>query len=420
MQDMKKAYIISTGTELLLGTTMDTNSVFLSEKLAENGIRVVAKSVVGDNEESIRRAFQLGLQSADLVVSSGGMGPTLDDLTKTIACDAMGCKMELVEEEVNRLKDFFARRKRPMPESNLRQAMFPPEAVILKNPLGTAPGMYLRKDEKIIVLLPGPPREMMPMFTNEVLPLLIKDFGPECNRAIMRTIKVLGPGESQVDKILAEIIEDPRGCSLALLAKDGEVHIKVTAEGAEESASNLILDEICDKIIAKMGESVFGFDEDTLVSIVADLLVKKGQKIALAESCTGGLLAKMISDLPGSSRYFWGSVTSYSNEAKQVFLGVKKETLEQFGAVSPETANEMATGIREKSGSDYGIAITGIAGPDGGTDTKPVGLVYIALADDKECQVKEMHFVGGRDGIRMLSARTALDILRRKLLSKGN
>jgi len=417
---MKKAYIISTGTELLLGSTMDTNSVFISERLFENGIRVIGKSVVGDNEETIRQAFRLGLESTDVVISSGGLGPTLDDLTKTIACEVMGCTMELVEEELQRLEDFFARRKRKMPEINRKQAMFPHEAKILKNPLGTAPGMYLNKNGKIIVLLPGPPREMKPMLVNEALPLLVSDFGPECQKAHMRTIKVLGPGESQVDEMLAEIIEDPRGCSLALLAKDGEVHVKVTAEGADEASSQIILDELSQKITAKLGEAVFGYDDDTLVSVVSKLMAEREQKLAVAESCTGGLLSKMISDLAGSSEYFWGSVISYSNEAKRLFLGVQESTLEQYGAVSPETAREMAVGIRSRSGTDYGIGITGIAGPDGGTEAKPVGLVYIALADAEDCIVKEMRFVGGRDGIRMLSARTALDILRRRMLATGN
>lgn len=414
---MKKAYIVSTGTELLLGTTMDTNSVFISEKLFENGIRVVGKSVVGDNEESIRRAFRLGIESADVVISSGGLGPTLDDLTKTIACEVMDCTMEMIEEEVQRLKDYFARRQRKMPEINLKQAMFPPEANILRNNLGSAPGMYLNRNGKIIILLPGPLREMKPMFVESALPMLVNDFGPECRRAYMRTIKVLGPGESQVDEILAEVIDDPRGCSLALLAKDGEVHVKVTAEGTDEDASKAILDELTARINAKIGQSVFGYDEDTLVSVVAELLKERGRKLALAESCTGGLISKMITDLAGSSDYFWGSVTSYSNESKMLFLGVKQATLEQYGAVSPETAREMAMGIRSRAGVDYGIGITGIAGPDGGSESKPVGLVYIALADGEDCLLKEMRFVGGRDGIRALSARTALDILRRRILN---
>ncbi|WP_054694704.1 competence/damage-inducible protein A [Syntrophomonas palmitatica] len=413
---MKKAYIISTGTELLLASTMDTNSVFLSEKLAELGIRVVGKSVVGDNKEMIRKAFETGLDVADLVVSSGGLGPTLDDLTKEVACQVMGCEMILVEEEATRLREYFERRRKPMPESNLKQAMFPPEAVIVKNEMGSAPGMYLNKGGKTIVLLPGPPREMMPMFVKEIGPLLVRDVGPAADRVLMRCIKVIGPGESQVDEMLAEIIKEPRGCSLALLAKEGEVHIKVTAEGENRAGSQKILDEVCCRITDKMGDYVFtDNEEDDLVTVTAKLLLNRNETVAVAESCTGGLLSKMLTDVAGSSRYFWGSVTSYSNEAKELFLGVKKATLEKHGAVSRETAAEMARGIREKAQSTYGIGITGIAGPDGGSADKPVGLVYIALADARNCRVKEMHFAGGRDGVRMLSAKTALDFLRKSI-----
>lgn len=328
----------------------------------------------------------------------------------------MGCEMILVEEEATRLREYFERRRKPMPESNLKQAMFPPEAVIVKNEMGSAPGMYLNKGGKTIVLLPGPPREMMPMFVKEIGPLLVRDVGPAADRVLMRCIKVIGPGESQVDEMLAEIIKEPRGCSLALLAKEGEVHIKVTAEGENRAGSQKILDEVCCRITDKMGDYVFtDNEEDDLVTVTAKLLLNRNETVAVAESCTGGLLSKMLTDVAGSSRYFWGSVTSYSNEAKELFLGVKKATLEKHGAVSRETAAEMARGIREKAQSTYGIGITGIAGPDGGSADKPVGLVYIALADARNCRVKEMHFAGGRDGVRMLSAKTALDFLRKSI-----
>ncbi len=412
---MNKAHIISTGTELMLGTTVDTNSVYLSRKLSDLGIKVVGKSIVGDSAEYIRLAFQTGFQSADLVIASGGLGPTLDDLTKDAACQVLDVPMELVEEEVQRLKDFFSRWGRTMPESNLRQAMFPPGAVILKNPRGTAPGMYLRQGDKTVVLLPGPPREMTHMYENEVEPLLRRDFGSDAGRVANRTIKVLGLGESRVDEILAEVLDDPQGCSLALLARDGEIHIKITAEGKDGADSLRILDEICQQIMERLGDYVFACDEDTLESIVANLLAAQGSMLAVAESCTGGLLAKTLTDIPGSSQYFWGSVTCYSNQAKERILGVSPATLEQYGAVSPQTAAEMARGIMTVSGADYGIAITGIAGPDGGTESKPVGLVYIALQDGQQCQIKEMHFVGGRDGTRILATKTALDLLRRRI-----
>lgn len=416
---MKKAYIISTGTELLLGSTIDSNSVFLGKKLEDIGIRVVGKIIVGDNRDQIARAFKLGFESADLVIASGGLGPTKDDLTKEIACQVMGVKLEIVEEEVRRLQDFFARRRRTMPESNIKQAMFPPESVVLRNPLGTAPGMYLSKDGKVAVLLPGPPREMENMYINEVEPLLKKEFQLETRKAVSRIIKVLGPGESQAEEMLEDVIDDPRGCSLALLAVDGEVHIKVTAEGRDINDSQQILERVTEKIKDKMSDNVIGYDRENLSSAVAKLLMNKGKIVAVAESCTGGLLAKLITDLPGSSRYFWGSITSYSNEAKKILLDVKEETLARYGAVSKETAAQMAQALIHRYGVDIGLATTGIAGPDGGTAEKPVGLVYIALADNNCCNVKELHFTGNRETVRLLTAKTALDLLRRHLISGG-
>ncbi|MDD3267741.1 MAG: competence/damage-inducible protein A [Syntrophomonadaceae bacterium] len=415
---MYKAYIISTGTELMLGSTMDSNSVFLSEQLAAAGIKVIGKSTVGDSAEYIRAAFENGVNMADIVISSGGMGPTSDDLTKEVACAVMGSEMIVFDEEVKRLEDFFRRRKRSMPECNLKQAMFPREAKILKNSRGTAPGMYLKKDGKVVILLPGPPREMQNMFSNEVEPLLKQDF-PAVNQAARKTIKVLGPGESQVEEMLGELMHAVDGYSLALLAQDGEVHIKITAEGKELLDSQEILAGVLKQIEEKMGKGIFGYDDDSLEAMVGDLISRQGKTLALAESCTAGLLAKMITDIPGSSRYFWGAVASYSNDAKMKLLGVRDATLREFGAVSSETAAEMVRGIIEKSGVELGLAITGIAGPDGGSEEKPAGLVYIALADAGSCWVKEMRFVGGRDAVRILAAKTALDLLRRYLLYGG-
>lgn len=415
---MFKAYIISTGTELMLGSTMDSNSVFLSEKLSAEGIKVIGKSTVGDSAEYIRAAFENAVNVADIIISSGGMGPTSDDLTKEVACEVMGSEMLVFDEEVKRLEDFFRRRKRSMPECNLKQAMFPREAQILKNSRGTAPGMYLKKDGKVVILLPGPPREMQNMFNNEVEPLLKQDF-PAVNQVARKTIKVLGPGESQVEEMLGDLMHASHEYSLALLAKDGEVHIKITAEGQDLNHSQEIMAGVALQIEEKMGKNVFGFDEDKLEVIIGDLISRQGKTMALAESCSGGLLSKMITDIPGSSKYFWGAVTSYSNEAKMILLGVNEATLKEFGAVSSETATEMVRGIIEKSGVDLGLAITGIAGPDGGSEEKPAGLVYIALADAGSCWVKEMRFVGERDAVRILAAKSALDLLRRYLVYGG-
>ncbi len=412
---MKKAYVISTGTELLLGTTLDSNSVFLSQKMMELGIKVIGKSTVGDNPEQISRAFAMGLESADIIISSGGLGPTFDDLTKTAVCELMDCKLELREAEDKRLREFFAIRKRPMPEINLRQAMFPVEAIALKNGRGTAPGMYLKKNDKLFILLPGPPRELTDMYINEVEPLLKKDLGRHMHKVIRKNIKVLGPGESQVEEMLGELMDIPEGCGMAFLVTDGEVHIRLTVEGPDEEENSSILTKLSAKIVEKMGRNVFAYDDETLAEKVASLLLAQGKRLAVAESCTGGMLGKLITDVPGSSNYFWGGVNSYSNEAKQLLLGVAEETLTSYGAVSKETAREMAQGIRKLSGTDFALSITGNAGPGGGSPDKPVGMVYIGVAHASGCEVKELRFVGGRDAIRIISAKSALDLLRRHI-----
>lgn len=412
---MQKVFLISTGTELLLGTTFDSNSVYLAQQLGEMGMRVNGKATVGDGKVQIEKAFTYALELADIVISSGGLGPTFDDLTKTVVCELMGCQLEIRPEEEARLREYFVRRQREMPEINLKQAMFPSEAEVLNNTQGSAPGMYLCKNGKLVILLPGPPREMKRMFLDEVKPRLQRDYARDIHRVIRKTIKVLGPGESKVEEILGELMSDTKGCSMALLAKDGEVHIKLTAEGANESHSDKILAELTASIENKLAKHIFGYDDDTLSGRVGQLLISQGKKLAVAESCTAGLLGTMITDIPGSSQYFWGGVISYSNEAKVRFLGVQESILEQYGAVSRQTAEEMARGILRAAGADLGLSITGIAGPEGGTEEKPVGLVYIGLAHGDNCTVKELHFVGPREANRKLAAKSALDLLRRHL-----
>lgn len=413
---MIKAYLISTGTELLLGSTMDTNSVFLSRQLAEIGIKVIGKSIVGDNHDAIAAALQMGLSSADIIITTGGMGPTLDDLTKEIACETAGFEMQLVPEEEQRLREFFKKRNRPMPEINLKQAMFPPQATILANPRGTAPGMYLPVNGKVIICMPGPPRETEPMYMDHVKALLSRDFDLNAQTSHSRVVKILGPGESQVEEMISDVIKNARNYNLALLARDGEIDVRVTAEDTTHNDGQVLVDDIVDRISKALGDSVFGYDDDTLVGVVARHLQKNNLTISAAESCTGGLLGKMITDLPGSSAFFWGGVVTYSNDAKQRLLQVSEQTLTQFGAVSRETALEMAQGIRQLSQTDYGLAITGIAGPEGGTKDKPVGLVYIAIAGARVEQVRELHFVGSREAIRVLSAKSVLDLLRKQML----
>lgn len=412
---MKSAYIISTGTELIMGTTQDSNSVFLVAQLNLLGFKVVGKITVGDDPAHLRQAFKTAIESADIVISTGGLGPTFDDLTKVIACEIMGCRMVVRSEEEERLRSYFAKRRRTMPDINIIQAMFPPEAVVLDNYKGTAPGMYMQKNAKTVILLPGPPREMQDMYRQEVEPLLKKDFRSHIAKVIRKNIKIFGLGESEVEERLGSLINCPAGLSMALLAVEGEIHICLTAEESGSNNADRLLSDYADQVLARMGKNVFGFDDETLPAKTAGLLLNRGRTLAVAESCTGGLLGKLITDLPGSSRYFWGGVISYSNRAKQLMLGVKEDTLDTHGAVSPETAREMAQGLRKISGTDYALSITGIAGPDGGSAEKPVGLVYVALAHNDGCEVKELRLGLGRDLIRTISAKSALDLIRRQM-----
>jgi nicotinamide-nucleotide amidase len=415
---MLRAYIVSTGTELLLGSTVDTNSLFLSQRLTELGIKVEGKVVVGDDARDIREAFEQGLRRADILICSGGLGPTKDDLTKDMACRVMNCKAVLVEEEAERVKAYFMKRGRPMPPSNMKQAMFPPEAVILRNERGTAPGMYLRKDSKLIVLLPGPPHEMRSMYHKELEPLLIADYVLSKQNSAHRVIKVFGPGESQLEVMLGELIEKPQGYNMALTAKAGEIHIGIQVFEEGETHRRQRLDQITAQVKARLGLHVFGIDRDDLLQVTVSTLIQRNKTIAVAESCTGGLLGKILTDLPGSSAYFWGGVISYSNEAKQRLLGVSQDLLENFGAVSRECAEAMVRGLVHRSGTDLGVAITGIAGPSGGSEEKPVGLVYIAVLYRDSCTIKEVRLGGQRDMIRMLAAKSALDTVRRILMDE--
>lgn len=413
---MNRVYLISTGYELLSGAIADSNAAFLTARLIDLGLQIVGKSTVGDDRASLEMTFRSAIATADVVISTGGLGPTFDDLTKIVACEIMDCQLEPRPEEEQRLRDYFEARHRPMPEINLRQAMFPAEAMVLENKGGTAPGMYLRKNGKILILMPGPPREMTKMFADQVEPQLKLDCGLE-NQALRRTIKILGLGESQVEELLDDLLSDQEGITSALLAVDGEIQVKLSLRsGTQDPNPGSRLEYLTGLMRERLGKNVFALDDDTLTAKTARLLLQQESSLAVAESCTGGLLGKMITDLPGSSRYFWGGAISYSNSAKQVYLGVDNDTLTQHGAVSPETAREMAEGLRHKSGVDFALAITGIAGPEGGSPEKPVGLVYLALAYDGGCKIRELRLgLPDRELIRIISAKSALDLLRRHL-----
>lgn len=412
---MMKAYIVSTGTELLLGNTIDTNALFLSRELSALGIRVIGRSTVGDNREMIRNAFRTGYELADLVICTGGLGPTADDLSRETACEVLDLPLMQNDSELAKINDYFFRRRREMPESNCKQAMFPPGAVVLTNRVGTASGFMVSRDEKTFALLPGPPHEMEVVFKEELVPQLRDWLDGSGTVMLSRTVKVFGPGESQVESMIADVMADPEGCSMALLAVSGEVHIRVTWDAVLKSEAEETVNSVVSRLRKNLGNNIYGEEEETLPGLVIRLLASKGQTVALAESCTGGMAGKMLTDVPGSSAAFWGGVISYSNGAKTRILGVGEETLKNYGAVSPETAREMARGIRTLAGSTFGISLTGIAGPEGGTAEKPVGLVYMGLATEGEEQARELRLMGNRNSIRTIAAKSALDWLRRTL-----
>jgi nicotinamide-nucleotide amidase len=412
---MKKAYIVATGTELLLGNTADTNALFLSRELSALGTRVIGRSTVGDNREMIKNALRTAYDMADLVICTGGLGPTADDLSREMAAEVLDMPLVFNEKEQAKIQDYFSRRRREMSQSNHKQAMFPPEAVILTNRVGTASGFMVTRNDKIMVLLPGPPHEMEVVFKEELEPRLRDWLGKSNSVIVSRTVKVMGPGESQVESMIADVMADPEGCSMALLAVTGEVHIRVSRKAHVRSEAEKIVNSVVERLRRDLGDNIYGEEEETLPGLVISLLGGKGYTIALAESCTGGMVGKMLTDVPGSSAAFWGGVISYSNQAKTRILGVSEETLKRYGAVSPETAREMANGIRTLAGTTFGISLTGIAGPEGGTPEKPVGLVYLGLATKRDVQAKELRLMGTRNSIRTIAAKSALDWLRRTM-----
>lgn len=410
-----KAEIIAVGTEILLGDIVNTNAQFLSKELASIGVDVYRQEVVGDNQDRLLEILAEALGRSDIVITTGGLGPTNDDLTKETACEFFGMKLEVHDESLKVLKERFEKVNKEMAESNLKQAYFPKEAIILPNPNGTAPGAILEKDNKKIIILPGPPKEMKPMFTNHVKPYL-SSYGD--GLIISEVVRVLGLGESSAHDKLIDIIESNTNPTVAPYAKDEDVIFRITAKATNEEEGLKLIEPIKKQIIERLGINYYGEGEVTIEEVVGKLLVKKQLKIATAESCTGGMIASRLVSCPGISEVFLEGAVTYSNEAKVRTLNVKKETLEKFGAVSAETAKEMAKGIADRTGADISIVTTGIAGPDGGTEEKPVGLVYIGLYYNGQVEAYKYIFNGNRNNVRNRASITALDTIRRKILSE--
>ena len=408
-----KAEIIAVGTELLLGDILNTNAQFLSKELAALGVEVYHQTVIGDNEDRLLDAFKEAFKRCDMVITSGGLGPTQDDITKEIAAKFLGKELTLNEEALKDIENYFNITGRKMSESNKKQAYFPKEDIILKNNNGTAPGAIMKgKNGEIIIVLPGPPREIIPMFKEGVVPFLktITD-----STLYSKVIRLFGIGESSMAEEIKDILESQNNPTVAPYAKEMDVTLRITAKAKDEEEARDIIKPVENKIKERLGEYIYGEGEDTLEEVVARKLLQKGLTIAVAESCTGGMIASKLVNYPGVSEVFMEGVVTYSNKSKVENLGVKVETLEKYGAVSEETAREMAEGIVKKAGVDIGISSTGIAGPDGGTEEKPVGLVYIGICIRGKSMVKKLNIPGNRERVRARTTMEALNWVRLEL-----
>ena len=402
------AEIIGVGSELLLGQIANTDAQYLSQKLSELGVNVFYHTVVGDNAERLKGVLALAHERSDLIITTGGLGPTMDDLTKETVAEFLKLPMVLDQKSLEGIHCLFHTRGWPMAPSNDKQAMFPEGAFILPNDNGTAPGAIVVKDGRTYVILPGPPNELNPMFNDQVMPYLSKKAGYVIHS---RVLKIYGMGESSVEEKIQDILMEQSNPTIAPLAKMGEVTLRLTVRCEKGDDADALLDPVENKIRERLGDVVYGVDDDDLASALIASLRENGKKLALAESCTGGLVSKMITDIPGSSDVYREGVVTYSNEAKASRLGVT--TVPKYGAVSEETAAAMLTGLLASSDADVGAAITGIAGPGGGTDEKPVGLVYIAVGDRDSPEVHTCHFHRDRGRIRHVAALYTLDQLRR-------
>jgi nicotinamide-nucleotide amidase len=414
-----RAEIVSVGTELLLGQITDTNAAYLSSRLPELGIDLHFRSTVGDNETRLAGALELALSRADVVFTIGGLGPTQDDLTKETVAKVLGDELILDEQAASDLWAFFKARGVEMIATNLKQALIPKHGSKIPNPNGTAPGtVFEAEGGKLVLTLPGPPREFVPMVDDFVMPLLRERFGEAAAIIRSRVLRIAGVGESAVEDRIKGLLSSGNP-TVAPLAGSWEVHLRITAKAGSGPEADAMLDDMDARLVSLLGDCVYGRDKQRLEDVVVGLLREKGLKLSVAESCTGGLLANRITNVPGSSDVFDMGVVSYSNQSKMKLLGVPEEMLIEHGAVSEEVAAAMAEGVRRVSGSDVTVGITGIAGPTGGTPTKPVGLVYMSLGIDGHTQTTRNQFPGGREDVKQRSTQTALNMVRLALLSRS-
>lgn len=403
--------IVTTGTELLLGQIINTNAPYMARRLNEAGFDVLFQSTVGDNRTRMTQVLTAALARADIVITTGGLGPTQGDITKHVTAELLGRPMQLHERSLKNIKGFFAARKLTMTDNNIRQAMIPEGAIVLDNARGTAPGVIIETGKNTVVHLPGPPHEMEYMLETAVLPYLKERFGLQ-GTIVSKVLRTFGLGESTLEERIKDYIKSQGNPTIALLARNFEIHVRLTAKAASDAEARALIAGLESHLRERIGEYIFGEDEDTLEAVVGRELATRNLTLALAESCTGGLVTSRITDIPGSSAYLAGTVVCYSNDIKTAVVGVPADVLAAHGAVSVETAKAMADGIRGRFKTDIGVGITGVAGPTGAVPGKPVGLVFVAVAGPAGTYCYEHNFTGQRTGIKHRAALTTLHHLR--------
>lgn len=406
---MKTCEIISVGTELLLGDILNTDAQFLSRELAKLGLSVLHQSTVGDNHDRLYELLEQAAQRSDIIILSGGLGPTPDDITKEVACEFFSKDLTLHEESLRRMSSYFTAKGLVMPETNKKQAMLPADCVVFENNNGTAPGLAMEKDGTHILLLPGPPRELKPMFYESAVPYL-KNFSDKV--IISHNIRTFGIGESAMSEVVADLL-DSANPTVAPYAKDGEALLRVTAMADNNDDAENLCKPVIDEIRSRLSDYIYGIDCNSIEEAVVPMLIENNLKLATAESCTGGLVGKRITNISGASKVYECGIIAYANEIKHRVLGVSVDALRQYGAVSAEVAEQMAKGALEVSGADIAVSVTGIAGPLSDGTSKPVGLSYIALADKNNVWVKELNTGHtNRDYNRFVNSSNALNMVR--------
>lgn len=400
--------IISVGTEVVTGDITDTNAPFISKELVSLGIDTMYRTSVRDDEETLNEVLETAKKRADLIITIGGLGPTYDDFTKQGVAKAIKLKMVHSKEIENGIRNYFLKMGRIMTSNNLRQADIIEGSIVLENNNGTAPGLIVENEDSIFILLPGPPNELIPLFKEKVQPYLKEKTGKVI---VEKIIKLCGIGESYVESSLYNMMTTIKNPIIAPYAKVGEVHLKLTATGETLEEANEIMKPCYEKIYAKFEKHIYGEDNDTLPSQIAKWLKEKNLKVAFCESCTGGYISKTITDIPGASEVFDCGIVTYSNEMKTRLVGVSPAALKEKGAVSEEVAAQMAKGVRSVAGADIGISVTGVAGPDGGTEEKPVGLVYMGFSTKNSTVTNKLNFSGNREKVRFSTVQAVMTAL---------